>query len=376
MSNLVPTLIKRNVKVEKLILDPNNPRLITRSSDTCETSESIDRVIQTHSKMCGDAGNDPYRIKELENSIKMNGWWPIDFIFVKKLDDSGRFLVLEGNRRVTAIQNIRNDENADKKIRDSLETIDVMEIVDNCSEEMLQKKITYLLGVRHHGSLKSWSPFAQANNIYQRYLELTGMNSENFIYEKETACVVGDALSIETKEVEKRLKVFRAMCQLGEMNDVKNSNGGMEDRYYSLCEGVLISGSKELKKYINQDSCNFLLDQNSLYRFNNLCSFDKPGRAGAPIANPHEWRKFSNILKDENKDKKETMLKKVEVEKKKPSDVWAERAAELQTLQWDRWLNKVNSILKQITLADDLTSDSAKAVTVRLNRLIEFLEAK
>ncbi len=376
MSDLVPKLIQRSVRPEKLYLDPNNPRLITRDDDTYDESEAIDRNTSTHNKICDKGGKDSYRIKELENSIKQNGWWPIDFIFVKKLDEEGRYLVLEGNRRVTAIQNLINDENTEKSLLEKLTEIDVMEIVDDCSVEQLQKKITYLLGVRHHGSLKKWTPFAQANNIYLRYLELAIMTHENFEFKVDIASDVGDALSIDKKDVERRLRVFRAMCQLSEIDEIKDSDGGLEDRYYSVCEEVLTTSSKELKIYINQDNNNFSLDGNSLSRFNNLCCFDKPGRAGAPISNPQEWRKLANILKDEDDEKKIAMLEDVELKKIKPSIVWAERAAELQTLQWDRWLNKVNATLKRVTFGDDITSDSAKAVIVRLNNLIEVLDNK
>ena len=57
------------------------------------------------------------------------------------------------------------------------------------------------------------------------------------------------------------------------------------------------------------------------------------------------------------------------IDKIKPSVAWAKRAAELQTLQWDKWLNKVNSVIREVKIGDDLTSDAAKdALTLELNR--------
>lgn len=375
MSDLVPKLKKIKVQPEKLYLDPNNPRLITRDNDTYDISETIDRVIQTRSKISDS--NDSYKIKELENSIKQNGWWPIDFIFVKKLDDNGRYLVLEGNRRVTAIQNIRQEENVNQELKSSLNEIEVMEILEDCSPEQLQKKITYLLGVRHHGSLKPWTPFAQANNIYLKYLELGSMDKKSFKIDAYTAEHVANALSIDVKEVEERLRVFRAMQQLDEYEPIKNSDEGkIEDRYYSVCQEVLTMGRKELKNYIRQDNENYELDEESLKRMNNLCFFDKANRNGAPISNPQEWRKLANILKDEDEVKRQDMLYEVEVNHIKPSIVWAERAAELQTLQWDTWLNKVSSTIKRVTLGEDLNSDAAKVVTKKLINLLQKLDKK
>jgi hypothetical protein len=378
MADLVPKLKQRNVAPEKLVLDPNNPRFITRDDETFDESEALDRMVTTSKKIqtTDKKGKELYKIKDLENSIKQNGWWPIDFIFVKKYDEHDRYLVLEGNRRVAAIRNIRDDDSASTSLIKSLDKIDVMEIIDDSTEDQLQKQITYLLGVRHHGSLKKWTPFAQAHNIYKRYLHLAEMDPNNFEFNPTIANQVADALSINFDDVENRLKVYRAMEQLGEVSIIKNSDGGMEDRYYSVCAEILLTKDKALKKYVKQDDINFTLNEGSIERMNNLCHFDKKGRAEAPISNPQEWRKLSNILKDNDEDKKKIMLEDVEINKKKPSIVWAERAADLQTLQWDKWLNKVNSVIREVTLGDDLTSKAAKDITIRLLGIIEKLETK
>jgi hypothetical protein len=375
MSDLIPNLIKCSVEPEKLILDPNNPRLITRDDDIFEEAEALDRHDNTIYKMRDIEGKDSYRIKELESSIKQNGWWPIDFIFVKKFDDK-RYIVLEGNRRVTAIRNIRNDSNADPKLKEKLDTIEVMEITDDCSSEILKKKITYLLGVRHHGSLKKWTPFAQANNIYKRYLELADCSVEKFKYDPDVAQQVANALSIDSNEVIERLKVFRAMECLGKNKKIMNSEGGIKDRYYSVCAEVLLTKNKNLRKYIDQHENNYLIDEESIDRFNNLCHFDKKNRDGAPISNPQEWRKFANILGDEDPTKKQEMVNKVEIDKEKPSIVWAQRSAELKTPQWDKWLNEVNSVIRQVTLGDDLNSEYAIKTTKRLIGLLDELDKK
>ena len=63
----------------------------------------------------------------------------------------------------------------------------------------------------------------------------------------------------------------------------------------------------------------------------------------------------------------------VEVDKEKPSIVWAERSVELQKIQWDKWLRKVTTVLSRVNLGDDLISDDAKQVTQRLIKLIDTL---
>lgn len=372
--SLAPKLRKRVVPSGKLILDPNNPRLVTRDEDCHDEVDYPDGNLQD--TVIGKLRGDEYRIKELESSIRQNGWLPVDFIFVRQHSDGEHYVVLEGNRRVTAIRDILSDETADEDLRRSLKAIDVMEILDDLPPEELRRKISYLLGVRHHGSLVKWTPFAQADNIYSRYIEASAQDWESFTWDTAYGQQVADALSISLQEVEERLRTYRAMRQIGNVPEVENSQGEMKDRCYSVCAELLLRKTRKVNEYIPQDPVTFLLDDEGVRRFDNLCHFSEPNRDGAPIRNPQEWRKFENILREEDDERREQMLHEVEVEKRCPSDVWAERAAELQKLQWDKWLLKVNAILKAVTLADDLESEEAKAVVRRLVQLIKELDQR
>jgi len=372
MQNLTPELKHIRVQPKFLILDPNNPRLITRDEDRHPEDDAVSRLGTTTKKMCDGR----FKIDDLVNSIKQNGWLPVDAIFVKKLENESKYyLVLEGNRRVTAITKLLDEcSDISDKLKTSLSEIDVMEIVDDIPIDELNNKITYLLGVRHHGALKKWSPFAQARNIYKRYLEITNTEAESFVWDGDKGDLVADALSISVDHVRDRLKVFRVMEQLSKHPDIEGSDGGMKDRYYSVCAEVLLTKDKVLKDYIQKDDTTFTLDDDSIIRMNTLCHFDKKNRDGAPINNPHEWRKLSAILKDEDTLKREQMLNRVAQEKVNPSVVWAERASELQTLRWDKWLFKINTIIKRITFGDDLESSAAIAAISRLSDVLNRLD--
>lgn len=371
MIELVPNLNEISVDPRKLILDPNNPRLITKDEDRREAGSALDLMDETVTRMRDDKN----KIEEIERSIKENGWLPIDYIFVRVFDDQGRYLVLEGNRRITAIRNLLLDEDLGEVHRETLNAIDVMEITDDLPPVELQKKITYLLGVRHHGSLKKWSPFAQAHNIYKRYMEVLGVKEDEFHWVINVGKHVADALSIELKEVKTRLQVYCAMRQIGNDKIVRESEkdgGGIKDRYYSVCAEVVLN-QKRYGDYINQEAESFTLTDDSVDRMVNLCHFDRKNRQDAPISNPVEWRKLGQILSDEDPERKIEMLHLVEEKKQKPSDVYAERAAELQTLQWDHWLTKVHSILKQVTI-DDIDADGAYDAVSNLATVIEKLD--
>lgn len=360
---LAPKLKQITVKYDHLVLDPNNPRFITRHEDKVAEEDFLGQDMS--GKTADKLPKERYKIIELANSIKQNGWLPVDYIFVRKLQDQkDRYVVLEGNRRVTAIREIMKDEKVELKLKDRLKSIEVMEVLDAVSPAELQRKISYLLGVRHHGSLKKWTPFAQAHNIMGRYLEYSGQSQETFEWNKDYAKKVADTLSIPVDEVEKRLKVYRVMNQVGNRMEVKKSKGGMKDRYYSVCAEPVLSPRKKLGGYIEQDPQTFLLKEEAVVRINNICHFSEPDRKGAPIGNPQEWRYLDKILGDEDQNKRCDMLKKVEEEKRPPSEVWAVRAKELAHYTWERWLLEVNSILKTVTL-DELTNTASAVPTVK-----------
>src|SRR5262249_48802823 len=151
-------------------------------------------------------------------------------------------------------------------------------------------KITYLLGVRHHGSLVRWTPFAQARNILVRYLEVAGQTRDTFAWNPDCGREVANALSIPEKDVLERLMVYRVMEQIGESPAVKASKGGMKDRYYSLCADPFLSPRTKLKTHIAQNPKTFLLTDEGVARMNGLCHFDQPSRKGAPVNTPPEWK--------------------------------------------------------------------------------------
>ena len=364
--HLSPKLRKISVRYDRLILDPNNPRFTTRKQDQIPPDDCLeqDNAGLTEAKM----DRERYKIAELERSIKQNGWLPVDAIFVRTLPNENKFyIVLEGNRRVRAIRSIMSDESVDEQLKVSLKQIDVMEVLDSVGEGDLRRKISYLLGVRHHGSLKQWTPFAQAHNILERYLEESSQSVDSFVWNESYGQKVADMLSIPVKIVHDRLRVYRAMKQIGDVPSVRDSEGGMKDRYYSVCAEPLLSPRKKLGVYVHQKHDSLLLTEDSVERMTNLCHFDRTGRAGAPINNPAEWRYLDKILADEDDSKRSENLRQVEVDKRKPSDVWAERAKELAPLTWEKWLFEVNSILKTVTLSD--LSDTAEAVPT-VERLI------
>lgn len=367
--DLMPQLKKVTVPTGKLILDPNNPRFLVQDDTTTAQNNFQDSGIsnETRDKILYGA----YKIEELKKSIITNGWLPIDQIFVRRHLDTDYYVVQEGNRRVAAINELLRQKDIPDELRQTIENLDVMEIVDDCDEETLKIKISYLLGARHHGSLKQWSAFAQAHNIYKQYIRLAEQSDGTFQWNDFPAQQVASALSIGLELVKQRLRVYRAMKHLDQVV------GGIKARYYSLFEEALKNrGKSKLPEYIQQDSETMFLNSESIKKMDNLCHFSKPTRELAPMRNPAEWRKFDKILQEESEERRTELISEVEVNQRRPSDVWREREAEIYLPQWSTWLRKVSQILSRIQFGDDLKSNEAKEAGKRLGDLLNKLQAK
>jgi hypothetical protein len=375
--HLAPKTRKIKVEVGKLILDANNPRFTTCEEDRVSGVNILDDAChgRTLRRMCPKDG-DPFKIAQLRRSIVENGWQPVDAMFVQKLEEApDRYVVLEGNRRLTAINLLLEDEKTREDLKNHLREIDVLEVIPNGQDrELVKKQITYLLGVRHHGSLRPWSAFAQAASIYQRYIELTGLAEGAFEWRKEVGDEVGSGLSIPLAHVKERLKVFVCMRQIGRHPEVARLAGGLPGKYYSLVETPL--NIKELTPYFEQDAGTFRLTDAAVERFVKLCRFDN--RTESPINEPREWRPFGKILADPDEAKRQDMLSLVEqqINPQRPSKVWAQRSAELRKLNWETWLSRLRLKLSKISLGDQFAGEDAALIVKELSTLLKNLKKK
>lgn len=376
------------VETKLLVLDPNNPRFLTQHEEKVPLEKCLDQdvKIKTHDQMTStDKNAYNFRIEELKASIVTNGYRPVDRIFVRSIPNTDHYLVIEGNRRVTAIREILKDDDSPEAMKDQLQTIKVAVITGDLTEAELKTKITTILGIRHHGSLKKWSPFAQARNIHKHYEELQGKDTP-FEWDGDAGGIgeqVGDALSISTKEVKERLRVYRAMEQLEAALDF-DANAKMNQRYYSVISDVLNRKQKGLEDYLPFNDQEFRLSDEAITRFDQVCYFTKPNRKDAngetsPINDPTQWRGLNQILLDEDPDERANNLKEVEEKHRKPNEVWAQRAEKLNKIEWSKFFEKVGMTLAEVdigklTLLDPEQTERAKALISQIKATIKEIE--
>ena len=93
---------EKTTHIKNIYLDPNNYRFIDNEDyQRVENKNFFDINIQKRTfKFLENKG-----LEDLENSLKKNGYLPVDIIQVKEVEKN-KFLVIEGNRRVAILKQL------------------------------------------------------------------------------------------------------------------------------------------------------------------------------------------------------------------------------------------------------------------------------
>lgn len=378
-----PQLKPIAVSVHQLFLDPANPRLFGHADSKIEKENPTSSVTQTKLRNLLSTKEDKFKINTLEQSIMSNGWQPVDLMFVKEIaGEKGKYLVLEGNRRLATIMDVLQNSAAPDELKTSLRTLNVMECIQgDLSDSEFKRQIDYLLGVRHHGSLLEWRPYAQAKRIYETYMSVAEETA--FSWDDAVAGKVAAKLTMSKKVVQERLETFIVMRQAEAfLTDETGQSGCMKAHYYSITRELLNRSTKgRMQELFPRDSVTFeFTNHESMKRLDNLCHFSKPGRSGAPMSSPPEWRSYSKIVEDSDSNVRTQNLTKVEFEgakgfKEKPSKVWAQRSSELHRPTWPVWLRNTLHALELNVTKIEWTEESEKLIT-RLRQALNELDSQ
>ena len=356
---LTPKMEDRKVQTDALCPDPNNPRFAVEDNELVNHAQSGDPGVirRTFKKMLEGTHGRDHDVQEVENSIISKGWQPIDAIFVRQFEkDPNKYVVLEGNRRVCALHNLldANNDKCTDELREQIKEIEVKVVMPALGEttdeeeKALQTQIGYLLGIRGFGSLKSWAPFAQSQQLYRRYLKMSDQDDSTFAWNPDFLEHLSHQLSVDTKMVKERISVYRVMCQIKDHPNLGEceEGGGLQAGHYSFVKEALQVTADD---YISMNEETMQITDKSMDRLLSLANFEKKQRKDSPIPNAPEWRELNNMLNEEDDDeKKSEMLKRIEDDRATPSSVWSVRKVQLKSSRWDQWLGDVRDVLEPL----------------------------
>lgn len=107
LDNLSALLAARKVSLDDLLLDPNNPRFSELGEELNSVAESRFAEPKVQANTFEKMRNERFDVSELRDTIKTLGFLPMDRIVVrpwKGQSDNPKYVVIEGNRRVTALR--------------------------------------------------------------------------------------------------------------------------------------------------------------------------------------------------------------------------------------------------------------------------------
>jgi hypothetical protein len=148
--NQFDEIIKASLQYEepdKLDFDPNNPRFGGAASG--KSQPAIQKLIF----------GPPYYASELVDSLVENGFIDYEPLVVRK--NGERFVVIEGNRRLAAVNEIRANPEKYPAKKSDLAKIPVL-VFPSSETDQSQTGIRTYLGVRHLLGIREWPPIAKA----------------------------------------------------------------------------------------------------------------------------------------------------------------------------------------------------------------------
>ncbi len=259
-----PDLLKEKVlDIESLLLDPNNPRFSRHHNDITPFEKVADPAVQkvAYEQMLSRANH--FEIEDLVAAIKADGFIHVDKIFVQKVKDN-KYLIIEGNRRITAIKKILEDdaETIEPELKKQISKIPC--IVIDTSEPGAEELIRKILGLRHHGSILPWKPLPAAFNLYREYMlahcsgdATLAKDPENFQYVPATAKRVAAMFSVNLSDVRQKVKLYRVYLQL--MDTSKNAKNVVSPDSFSMIEETL--SKQALKNFFGYDETSSTLSE-------------------------------------------------------------------------------------------------------------------
>lgn len=238
--------IEKNKKIstnlKNFYLDPNNYRFVDHKDyKKIEEKDVLDKKVQQRTRNF-ISGKNREGVKDLLDSFKANGFLEVDVIQLKDLGDNN-YLVLEGNRRVTALKILKEDYDNGLDIgKFNPETFKKVPSFIHENEDDATHRI--IMGLKHISGNKKWPAINQAQLIYD-YLEPHWGNSDGTYYDEEVNLC--ESLGITKAKLRSSQRAYHLILQY------KESDYGDQfksDMYYTFAE---ITKRPNIKKWIEWD---------------------------------------------------------------------------------------------------------------------------
>ncbi|GGD86029.1 hypothetical protein GCM10010985_45760 [Caballeronia grimmiae] len=204
--------VQLTVNPDQLLLDPNNYRFhdLPEYRSVPTRARYAEAGVQERALQLLQR-TEAFELNALKDSIRSNGYVPIEQIVVEKFDDVDgvvSYLVVEGNRRTAAVKGLLREQHAGsvdlpQPVLDSISNLPVIELIGTPEERNNYQQT--LMAIRHIAGIREWGPYQQAKLV----VELYERNEESF-------GAVAQQIGISSREVARRYRASKALQQMEE----------------------------------------------------------------------------------------------------------------------------------------------------------------
>jgi vacuolar-type H+-ATPase subunit I/STV1 len=114
---------------------------------------------------------EPHYASELVDSFLENGFIEYEPLIVKRQGE--KFIVVEGNRRLAAVNEIRNNPDKYQGRKTDFDKVPTIVFPDQADNELQQSQMRIYLGVHHMMGFREWPPLAKAHFL-EREIQRVG----------------------------------------------------------------------------------------------------------------------------------------------------------------------------------------------------------
>lgn len=291
MTNLANILKPVKVKLEQILLDPNNPRFSDLGEDFSPVQEGRYADLKVQSHTLERMKNPVFDVVELRDTIKALGFLPMDKLVVRKWKGSSgveadtKYVVVEGNRRVTALKWLVQLHEVGKETFTPEQLKNLTEIDCLLIDDSLADESAYLIlpGLRHVSGIKEWGPYQKAKAVFA--LRLSGM----------TAQQAAQSLGLSTRAAN---SAYRCYLALEAMKSDEEFGDYAKPKLYSYFEEVFKKAN--LKAWLGwSDESESFTEGDRLAEFYSWIT-PVDGEDSEKITRAIDVRNLAAIIEDEN----------------------------------------------------------------------------
>ena len=157
---------RQNLSLGSLFLDPNNFRFLDHPEYRPIAAENLFDVDVQRRTTGFVLGRHQESVRDLIDSIKANGWLDIDPILVERTD-KGRFVVVEGNRRLATLKYLQNRYQEDAIDLGNLDPTTFSSLPVVLYQDAEERDRLVMMGLHHISGKRRWPAINRARAMEQ-----------------------------------------------------------------------------------------------------------------------------------------------------------------------------------------------------------------